>query len=208
MVEPVSWLAVLVPDLGDQIAEYGQVAEALVQAGAVVVGHELPDLSTDFEQVVADLAAVIDQQPTGLPVVLLGHAVGGMVVVRYTQLHPERVAALVLSAPVLGPWQTLDLLAEQDTGSFRRETLLAIEACLSTIDFDHPLGDDLPALWLHGNDDTLVPVSDTRAGMDRIRGLRFEERIYPGVGHDVLDSKQALADIAAFVQDSGSGFAS
>jgi alpha-beta hydrolase superfamily lysophospholipase len=208
VIEPDSRLAMLVPDLGDRIAEYGQVTEALVQAGAVVVGHELPALITDFEQVVDELAQVIDQQPAGLPLVLVGHAVGGMVVVRYTQRYPDRVAALVLSAPVLGPWQTLDLLSEQDTGSFDRETLQAIETCLSTIDFDHPLGDDLPALWLHGDDDTVVPVSDTRAGMDRIRGLRFEERIYPGVGHDVLDTKQALADIAEFVQSSGSGTAS
>jgi alpha-beta hydrolase superfamily lysophospholipase len=219
------WLAVLAHDHGEEIAGYGPVAEELVAAGAVVVGSDMAGhgrsagergLITDFEQVVADLALVIDQQPAGLPMVLIGHAIGGMVVVRYTQRYPDRVAALVLSAPVLGPWEALDLLSEQDipAGSFRRETLRAIEECLSTIDFDHPLGDDLPALWLHGDDDTLVPVADTRAGMDRIRGLRFEERIYPGVGHDLLrgaGSSVALADITEFarrtVQDSGSATA-
>ncbi|HEX5402983.1 MAG TPA: alpha/beta fold hydrolase [Pseudonocardiaceae bacterium] len=203
MVESDSWLAVLVPDLGQQ--PDASVAETLVAAGAVVVGFDLAELVTDFEQVVADLATVIDQQPAGLPMVLFGHAVGGMVVVRYTQLHPERVTALVLAAPVLGPWEALDLLSEQEipAGRCQRETLRAIETCLSTIDFDHPLGDDLPALWLHGDDDTVVPVSDTRAGMDRIRGLRFEERIYPGVGHDLLHRTPALADITEFVQSSG-----
>ena len=115
-----------------------------------------------------------------MPVVLVGHGIGGMLAVRHAQRHPEPVAALVLVSPVLGPWTALDQLSEpQVDGPWSRETLAAIEDCLSTIDFDHPLGDDLPALWLHGDDDDVVPVSDTRAGMDRIRGLRFEERIYP-----------------------------
>jgi pimeloyl-ACP methyl ester carboxylesterase len=115
------------------------------------------------------------------------------------------VAALVLSAPVLGPWPALDLLSDGDPadllGPYRRATLAAIDECLTTIDFDHPLGDDLPALWLHGDDDMLAPVADTRAGMDRVRGLRFEERIYPGIGHDLLHGDHAadvLADVTEF----------
>jgi alpha-beta hydrolase superfamily lysophospholipase len=176
---------------------------------AVVVHHGWPDVVTDFEHVVTDLAEKVDDAVAahpGLPVVLVGHAVGGMVAVRYAQRYPDQVGALVLAAPVLGPWQALDLLYEQETdGSpLPLETLRAVESCLRTIDFDHPLGDDLPALWLHGDDDTVVPVADTRAGMDRVRGLRFAERIYPGVGHDVLWSATASTDIAAFLQSCAS----
>jgi alpha-beta hydrolase superfamily lysophospholipase len=177
-------------------------------------------LVVDFEPVVDDLATVVAEAVAdhpGLPVVVLGYAVGGMIAVRYTQRYPEAVAALVLAAPVLGPWQALDLLSDNEIpadgpyGPFRRQTLAAIEECLTTIDFDHPLGDELPGLWLHSTDDADVPVSDTRAGMDRIRGLRFEERIYPGAQHDLLRDKasSALADVVEFVprvvQASGSG---
>jgi alpha-beta hydrolase superfamily lysophospholipase len=186
------WLAVL---LGVNV----QVSDA------VVVHHGWPSVVTDFEYVVSGLAEKVDDAVVahpGLPVVLIGHAVGGMVAVRYAQRYPDRVGALVLAAPVLGPWQALDLLYEQeiDDSPLPHETLRAVESCLSTIDFDHPLGDDMPALWLHGDDDTFVPVADTRAGLDRVRGLRFSERIYPGVGHDVLWSATASADIAAFLR--------
>jgi alpha-beta hydrolase superfamily lysophospholipase len=206
------WLAVLVPDLGAPAAGYAAVADALVEAGAEVAGYDAPDtLITDFERVVDELADAVGRP--SLPMVLIGQALGGMIAVRYTQRYPEPVAALVLSAPVLGPWQDLDLLSEPDipAGRPRRETLAAIEECLTTIDFDHPLGDDLPGLWLHSADDADVPLADTRAGMDRIRGLRFEERIYPGDQHDLLRDKasSALADVVEFaprvVQTSGSG---
>lgn len=174
---------------------------------AVVVHHGWPSVVSDFEHVVTELAEKIDDAVAthpGLSLVLMGHGVGGMIAVRYAQRYPDRVAALVLAAPVLGPWQALDLLYENevDESPLPHETLRAVEQCLGTIDFDHPLGDELPALWLHGDDDTLVPVADTRAGMDRIRGLRFTERIYPGVGHDVLWSATAATDIAAFLQAS------
>jgi alpha-beta hydrolase superfamily lysophospholipase len=221
-----SWLAVLVHDHAERIGDYGAIAGALADAGAVVVGHDMaghggsdgePALIVDFEPVVDDLAAVVAEAVAdhpGLPVVVIGYAVGGMIAVRYTQRYPESVAALVLAAPVLGPWQALDLLSDQEIptdgpyGPFRRETLAAIEECLGTIDFDHPLGDDLPALWLHGTDDELVPMADTRAGMDRVRGLRFEEKIYPGAHHDLLHgngSAAVLADITEFVHASASG---
>lgn len=193
------WIAVVVGDFPDV-------------PGAEVVRFPLPGQVSDYEPVVDDLAALIDRTVAGhpgAPVVLVGHGVGGMLAVRCAQRHPEPVAALVLVSPVLGPWTALDQLSEPDvTGPWSRETLAAIEECLSTIDFDHPLGDELPALWLHGDDDQLVPVADTRAGMDRVRGLRFEERIYPGVGHDLLrDNGSTLSDVVAFtarvVQDSG-----
>jgi alpha-beta hydrolase superfamily lysophospholipase len=187
------WLAVVV----------GAVPDVTDGTGAVVVRGTEPSDVADFEPVVDDLAATVAKAVAdhpGLPVVVLGHAIGGMIAVRHAQRYPELVTALVLVAPVLGPWMALDQLAEPEirAGRWSRETLAAIEECLSTIDFDHPLGDDLPALWLHGDDDALVPVADTRAGMDRVRGLRFEERIYPGVGHE-LPIDVVRADVAEFV---------
>ncbi len=195
----MTWLAVLVPDLGEPV---DQVA-ALVDG--TPIGFGWPGGVADFETVVDDLAATVTKaaaEHPGVPIVPVGHGLGGMIAVRYAQRYPGLVAALVLVAPVLGPWQALDLLSDQDIpvdgpyGHLDQGTLRAIDECLTTIDFDHPLGDDLPALWLHGDDDQLVPISDTRAGMDRIRGLKFAERIYPGVGHEL--PSDAASDIAEF----------
>lgn len=198
----MAWLAVTVPDLGGRANWLGELVDAVeVRFDWVPAGS--PPLVPDFEAVVTDLAATVAKaaaEHPGLPVVPVGHGIGGTIAVRHAQRQPEQVAALVLAAPVLGPWPALDLLSEAEIppdgpyGPLHRDTLRAIDECLTTIDFDHPLGDDLPALWVHADDDRLVPVSDTRAGMDRIRGLRFEERIYP---HDF--ERDVVPDIAEFV---------
>ena len=198
----MDWLAVLVPDHGVAVDRYRPLVAELATAGALVA--ELPGpLVPDYEAAVDRLAALIDQY-AGSPVVLVGHAVGGMIAVRYAQRYADGAAALVLSAPVLGPWPTLDLLSgpteELLAGSagLDRAELAAIENCLTTIDFDHPLGDELPALWVHGADDTRVPVADTRAGLDRVRGLGFEELIVPGGVHDLLDEPAVRAEVVGF----------
>jgi alpha-beta hydrolase superfamily lysophospholipase len=204
----MSWLAVLVPDHGESADRYRPLADALEVAGAVVVVGLPGRLVPDFEAAVDELAAVVDRHG-GPPVVLVGHAVGGMIVVRYAQRYPGRATALVLSAPVLGPWPTLDLLSEAEipAGRFDRAELAAVEECLSTIDFDHPLGDELPALWVHGGNDAVVPMADTRAGLDRVRGLGFEELIMPNAGNDLLDEPAVRDAVVGFVtrvvQDAG-----
>jgi alpha-beta hydrolase superfamily lysophospholipase len=156
---------------------------------------------------------------------------GGMIAARYAQRYPEELAALVLSGPVLGTWRVLDWLEHERIpeqpidpstlsrdpavgaayladpliwhGPFKRPTLEAIERCLDTINFDRPLGDQMRCLWLHGEDDELVPLADTRTGMDRIRGLGFEEIIYPGARHEIFNetnSDEVLTDLVSFVQ--------
>jgi alpha-beta hydrolase superfamily lysophospholipase len=237
-----SWLAVLGHGYGEHIGRYQHVADALVAAGAVVFGHDHVGhgrsagdraLIRDFEPVVDDehlVLSIAREANPSLPTVLIGHSMGGMIAARHAQRYPADLTALVLSGPVLGTWQALDLMELDEIpnqpidpatlsrdlsvgaayvadplvwhGPFARETLQALDECLRTINYDHPLGDDLPALWLHGEDDELVPMVDTRTGMDRIRGLRFEEIIYPGARHEVFNetnSAQVLADLTDFV---------
>ncbi|AHH94026.1 alpha-beta hydrolase superfamily lysophospholipase [Kutzneria viridogrisea] len=239
-----SWLAVLVHGYGEHLGRYEHVARTLVTAGAVVIGADHIGhgdsagervLVTDFEQVVADVDRVIEAAGTehsGLPVVLIGHSLGGAIAVRYAQQHPERLTAMVLSAPVLGSWHALDLLEyeqipdtpiDPDTlsrdpavgaayaadplvwhGPFKRETLRALDELLQTINFDQPLGDELPVLWLHGDEDTLVEQADTRAGTDRVRGLGFQEHTYIGARHELfneVNKDEVLFDVVAFVRE-------
>lgn len=229
------WLAVIVHGYGEHGGRYGHVADALVDAGALVVaadhvGHGRSEgeraLIADFDGVVADVGAAVRSAASDLPTVLVGHGEGGLVAARYAQLNP--LAALVLSAPVLGTWEGLDRLGAQDAGEpldpealsrdpevgkryaadplvwhgpYKRESLEALERALDEVNYGPPLV-HLPALWLHGDADDLVPLADTRTGTDRLRGLLFEERVYPGARHEVFNetnSAEVLADVVAFV---------
>lgn len=234
------WIALLAHGYGEHSGRYQHVAEHLVSARAVVcapdhVGHGKsagePVLITDADDVVADLDAVrreIVAEHPGLPVVVIGHSLGGMFATRLAQTRPHEVAALVLSAPVLGTWHVLDLLDNDPIpespidpaslsrdprvgqeyladplvwhGSFKRDTLAAINTCLNRINRGPQLTQ--PTLWLHGEEDELVPEPDTRTGIDRVRGREFHEHVYPGARHELFNetnSREVLNDVVTFV---------
>ncbi|NKE59459.1 lysophospholipase [Lentzea sp. PSKA42] len=114
-----------------------------------------------------------------LPVVLIGHFTGAPAAVRYAQTH-SGLAALILVSPVLGMWDgASDELAD----------------LMDEVNFGPALG-TLPTLWLHGSDDEIVPISDTRAGTDRIRGSAFEEHITDGL----LTDGEAVTRVLEFVR--------
>ena len=107
-------IVVLVHGYGEHIGRYDHVASALVERGAVVIGPDHvghgesegePVLIEDFDQVVDDLHAVVElahEQHPDVPVVMVGHSMGGLVATRYAQLHGDELAGLVLSAPSIG----------------------------------------------------------------------------------------------------------
>lgn len=116
---------------------------------------------------------------SGLPVVLIGHFTGAPAAVRYAQTH-SGLAALVLVSPVLGMWDgASDELAD----------------LMDEVNFGPALG-TLPTLWLHGSDDEIVPISDTRAGTDRVRGTAFEEHIVDGL----LTDGEAVTRVLEFAR--------
>ncbi|HXV93778.1 MAG TPA: alpha/beta hydrolase [Pseudonocardia sp.] len=236
------YVALLCHGYGEHIGRYEHVADALVRHGAVVhgvdhAGHGRSEgervLVADYEQVVEDFRGLADrarEHDPGLPVVLVGHSMGGMIAARYAQRFGDEPTALVLSGPVLGRWDAAAALLEPaeipdvpidpDTlsrdpavgrayaedplvwhGRFRRTTLEALVACLDRIRAGGRLG-DLPTLWVHGEDDRLVPIDGTREGIEQLRGSRFEERVYPGARHEVFNETNAdevLGDVLAFL---------
>jgi alpha-beta hydrolase superfamily lysophospholipase len=235
-------IVVLAHGYGEHLGRYEHVAGHLVERGAMVAG---PDhlghggsggervLITDFELVVDDLHSVVERtkaRHSGLPLVLVGHSMGGMIAARYAQLHREELTGLVLSAPVLGSWTAAtDMLSldeipdtpldvstlsrdpsvgeayEADElmwhGPFKRPTLEAIAAALETINAGPKLG-ALPALWMHGDADRLVPLSETKAGIATLAFSDLQTVIYPGARHEVFNETnrdEVLAATAEFI---------
>lgn len=229
--------AVLVHGYGEHIGRYEHVADVLRRHGAAVCG---PDhmghgrsagervLIHDFEEVVADLHTVVKHAARpGLPVVLIGHSMGGMIAARYAQRYGSELAALVLSGPVLGTWSVIEELRGLEEipetpidpatlsrdlsvgeaytadplvwhGPFKPATVAAFDRCLRAIQAGGPLG-DLPTLWVHGEADELVPLGGTSAGVDAIRGTALTEVIYPGARHEVFNETNRAEVLAEVV---------
>lgn len=222
-----TWLAVLVHGYGEHIGRYEHTADALCNNGAAVYGLDHRGhgrssgervLIDDFDGVAEDLHRLITQARTAyrtLPLVLIGHSMGGMIAARYAQLHPDELAGLVLSGPVLGRWTTAaQLLAAPEIpdtpldtstlsrdpqvaadyaadelvwhGPFKRELLQAIDTGLARIRAGGRLG-ATPLLWVHGAHDSLVPVSDSRVGIGEFAGDDVAVRIFPGARHEVFN---------------------
>ncbi|MFV0132529.1 alpha/beta hydrolase [Streptomyces sp. HMX87] len=236
------YVALLVHGYGEHIGRYEEVAGALVAHGAAVygpdhVGHGKSDgervLIEDFEDVVTDVhtvAGLARAAHPGLPVVMAGHSMGGLIASRYAQRHPGELSALVLSGPVIGDWElprqvlALDEIPDipispsalsRDPavgesyaadplvwhGPMKRPTVEAFVRTLGTVAEGGDVG-RLPLLWLHGDDDRLVPLSGSRPGVERLSGGHLTERIYPGARHEVfLETNRAevLADLTRFL---------
>ncbi|MGZ4554494.1 MAG: alpha/beta hydrolase [Mycobacteriaceae bacterium] len=225
---------------GEHIGRYEHVAEVLVAHGAAVYGldhqgHGRSEgeraLITDVESVVSDLRQLAEQaaeESPGLPVVLIGHSVGGLIAARYAQRYGATLSALVLSGPVLGSWAAVEYLLglpeipdvpldistlSRDPavgaayaadelvwhGPFRRPTLQALATTVARVNAGPELG-GLPTLWVHGAEDQLVPIEGTRGGIEHLRGSRFEQRIYPGARHEIFNETNS-AEVLADVTD-------
>ena len=106
----------LVHGLGEHAGRYHAVAQHLNAWGFAVraydqYGHGQSGgprggLNHDM-RLLDDLADMVDatraRTPEGLPLVLLGHSMGGLVAARFVAMHLRPVDALVLSSPALDP---------------------------------------------------------------------------------------------------------
>lgn len=220
-------IVLLAHGYGEHIGRYQHVADVLVAHGSVVYGldhqghgHSEGErvLIEDIESVVADLRCLAEQaveEFPGLPVVLIGHSMGGLIAARYAQHYGAALAALVLSAPVLGRWAAVDYLLglpelpadpldvttlSRDPavgeayaadelvwhGPFKRPTLEALAAAIETVNNGPNLG-GLPTMWAHGTADQLVPIEGTRDGIEVLRGSRLEEHVFVGARHEIFN---------------------
>jgi alpha-beta hydrolase superfamily lysophospholipase len=240
--ERPSYAALLVHGYGEHIGRYEELAGVLTRHGAAVygadhTGHGRSDgervLIEDFEDVVTDVHTVAGwargDHPE-LPVVMVGHSMGGLIAARYAQRHPGVLNALVLSGPVIGDWELprrlLALEEIPDTpispaalsrdpsvgaayaadplvwhGPMKRPTAQAFVRTLETVAEGGDVG-GLPLLWVHGDDDRLVPLPGSRVGVERLGGDGLTERIYPGARHELFNETnraEVFADVTGFL---------
>jgi len=212
---------------GEHSGRYAHVIDRLAGDGDVVyapdhLGHGRsegePVLVEDIEILVDDLDQVrrtARNEHPGLPVVLLGHSMGGLVATRYAQRFPDVLAGLVLTGPVVGGSPAILGLLEYDPipdvpidpsilsrdpavgeayaadpmvwhGPFKRPTLQAFVASVEEVGAGPGFG-ELPVLWVHGEDDQLAPLDSTRPMMDKLKGSDLTARIDAGARHEVLN---------------------
>lgn len=111
---PVRGVVLLVHGLGEHAGRYERVAEQLNNWGFAVRGYDQyghgesagarGGLPTDT-RLLDDLAEVLDdtraRMASDVPLILLGHSLGGLVAARLVSLQMHRVDVLVLSSPAL-----------------------------------------------------------------------------------------------------------
>jgi len=236
------YVALIAHGIAEHAGRYEHVAAALVTDGAAVYapdhyghGHSAgePGLVDDVEAFVDDLHLVADlarSEHPGLPVVLIGHSLGGMIATRFAQRHADELTALVLSDPFIGgnpafeqllaldpmPDVPLDpaMLSRDPTvgeayaadelvyhGPILRTTLETVFGAVATIAAGPRL--ELPVLWLHGEADPLAPYDITKAAVETIRGEQLSEKVYPGAKHEIFNETnqdEVIGDVITFLR--------
>jgi alpha-beta hydrolase superfamily lysophospholipase len=221
------YIALIVHGYAEHIGRYAHVAERLVAGGAVVygpdhLGHGRSDgeraLIVDGEHLTADLdlvARLAREEHPGLPLVVVGHSMGGLIATRFAQTHPGELDALVLSGPVIGGNAEILALLELDplpevpidpavlsrdpavgeayvadplvyNGPFKADTLRALATGISAVADDPGFG-SLPVLWIHGEEDALAPYAAAAPVWEHLRGERSEDKVYPGARHEIFN---------------------
>ncbi|MGB7362203.1 MAG: lysophospholipase [Rhodococcus sp. (in: high G+C Gram-positive bacteria)] len=210
--------AVYAPDHRGHGRSEGERAEVTDVGGIVADLHSVADIARGDHP--------------DLPLFLLGHSMGGLIATRYAQTYPGELAALVLSGPLVGENPAFSILLSLDEipeipidpevlsrdpavgeayqadplvyhGPFARVTLETFVDEVKKVATSGTLGDQ-PTLWLHGGDDQLVPLDPTTEAMRTLRGNNFDEKVYPGARHEILNetnSDEVEADILAFLKN-------
>lgn len=220
-------IVVIVHGYAEYAARYAHLAERLTAGGAVVygedhVGHGHSDgeraLITDFGTVVADIRAMVDiasAEHADLPLVMIGHSMGGLLASRFAQEHPADVAGIVLLGAVIGDWTwAREALAEPElppattdfSGMSRDEATVEayatdpliyrgrykrplLEAEMVALDQFQANVDRLtmPVLFCHGDDDPFVDYRTSLAAVESMPSNDKTIRVYEGARHELVN---------------------
>ena len=220
-------IVVLVHGYAEYAARYAHVAERLVAEGAVVygedhMGHGHSDgeraLINDFAEVVADIRRLVDiatSEHPGLPLIMIGHSMGGLLTSRFAQTYPDDVTAIGLLGAVIGDWTwAREALAAPDlpeassdfSGMSRDEATVEsystdpliyrgkykrplLEAEMIALDQFQADIDNLtmPVLFCHGDDDPYVDYRTSQAAVEAMPSTEKTVRVYAGARHELVN---------------------
>jgi pimeloyl-ACP methyl ester carboxylesterase len=154
-----------------------------------------------------DIAALLDLVADGSPVVLGGHSLGGYLSMRFTVLHPGRVAALVLldTGPGYGSdegrakWNRLiEKLAMRTSNPGRAHAARGILMQHDALVIESLASIEVPVLIVVGADD-----NDFRAGSSVMASRMPDARlvVVDGAGHEPHETHADVVDseILAFL---------
>ena len=221
-----TYVVLLAHGYAEHAGRHAELAERLEQDGAAVYapdhwGHGYSGgdraLVDDADALLEDFSRVYDlarDEHPGLPILLIGHSMGGLLATIFLQEAGRPVDAAVLSSPLLGGNPGLEALLELDEipeipidpsvisrdelaqdaylndelvyhGPFRRETL---EGLVGTVNRakEGPGFGDLPVLWIHGSGDMLVPFDLTAETMEDLSGPGTEKKTYEEARHELF----------------------
>ena len=126
--EEPSWVVLLAHGFGDHTGRWERYGRTLAEAGGAVLasdhrGHGLSDgaraVVEDFEALGADFLRLYEMPefPTGLPVALAGHSMGGLIVTTAAVFADPPLDALIVSGARIGGWETAETLLQRiDSG--------------------------------------------------------------------------------------------
>lgn len=151
-------------------------------------GATAPDRAEpSLKRQVLALASLLDARPGGLPI-LVGHSLGGPVVVRAAIDQPGRIGGIIILAGSLDPalerihpmqpvgeWWGVRGMLPRSLRNANRE-LIALKRDLEVM-APHLVEVDIPVTIIHGTADTLVPVANVdfmRSRFTRAIPLRVE----------------------------------
>ncbi|MGH2849992.1 MAG: alpha/beta fold hydrolase, partial [Solirubrobacteraceae bacterium] len=117
------WVVALAHGFGDHSGRWGRYADTLVGWGGAVFacdhrGHGLSDGARveidDFDSVALDLLDLrsAPEFPAGVPVVVHGHSMGGLVAALAALRDPASIQGLVASSTRLGRWSVAEAVLE------------------------------------------------------------------------------------------------
>lgn len=220
-------IVVLVHGYAEHGGRYAHLSERLTRSQAVVyapdhIGHGKSDgeraLITDFEHVVDDLRSLVElsrQADGDLPLIMIGHSMGGLLTARYAERYPESLAGVGFLGAVIGDWNwAREVLAlpelpqdPSDPGGMSRdpETIRAyaedplvyhggykrplLEAEVVALDRFNAEIDRLtmPVLFLHGAADPFVPAETSARAVEAMPAKQKTIKIYPNAKHELVN---------------------
>lgn len=238
--DAASRVVVLAHGFGEHSGRYAHVVERLVADGAAVYapdhrGHgrsEGPRAVVDDVDAMADDLHLVVQtaksENPGLPLVLIGHSMGGLMSIRYTQRYGSELTALVVSGPFLGnpmmaPLLDMEVLPDIpiDPAALSRDPAVGEAYAADPLVYHGPLIKEslvgmfgaveqvaggptlaLPVLWVHGEADQLAIYDSAKVLLEKVGGDDLTAKAYAGAAHEVFNETnkdEVVNDVAAFL---------